>query len=188
MRKPKRPNQRAPMRESNPDREIVITDPAELADVYEGIANRIAAVDLTDTYQNKIFPAIAKAEQGYFDREEDPNGVAWAEWYFRSLTGPAQHKTLHVTGALEESLTGQGAGHVESAGPREATYGTAVPYSAQNQEGGEFPVDDILVGRQHEMKLPGATINIPARPHVGVSEELLETIVSEIADAVILQI
>lgn len=169
-------------------RTIIIDDPAQLAGVYEAIAKSVAALDFQQAFERRISPLLAGIHKGYFSREESPAGESWPQWYFRALDAPAEHKTLHVSGALERSLTDSGPGHVEDAQAKELTWGTSVPYSAQHQTGGEFPVDQPLIGRQGGFKRAGDTINLPQREHVGLNEAGADQVAEIIADDAIRQL
>jgi phage gpG-like protein len=169
-------------------RTIILDDPAQLAGVYAGITISLHGLDFTNTWTDYIFPTIAQAERGYFANETGPDGQPWPQWYFRASWAPTEHPTLHVSGALEESLTGRGSGHIETVAPNEATYGTNVPYSAIHQEGATITLGIDLIGRGGEHRPAGTVMTIPARPHVGLTEQALDEICGQIGDAVIAQI
>lgn len=158
-------------------------DAAQFSDSLQAIAQQVAAIDYTDTLKEEA-DDLRELHAGYFGAETGPDGNKWRPWYFRSLSAPEDHPTLFVTGRLKQSLI-DGPDHIESVEPRSLTFGTSVPYSAQNQFGGLFPVEQTLIGRRGGTKSVGEMINIPARPHVGMTVDAVDQLATKIADATI---
>ncbi len=148
-------------------RTIILDDPAELPSVYDALNESLANLDFTDVFQDRIFPAMEHAHQGYFNSETDASGQAWAPLAASTIAKKGHSLILWETGKLENSLTSQTGDAIREAGTSEAAFGTSVPYATFHEEG---------------------TSKMPARPPVGVSEDLLETITGMIADSVIAQI
>ncbi len=133
--------------------DISLTDlPRYLADV----AARAAHPDLTVPI-NRIGIYLASEAKLNFDRQQTPDGVPWAAFKHppsKRRGGPSA-KLLRDTDVLMASLTARGAGHVEQVTPNSLLWGTAVPYGQFHQWG---------------------TITIPARPFIGVSQPMLDTV------------
>ncbi len=155
----------------------------EFASVLDVIGEQVAAMDYTEQLRETA-DDFRTIHEGYFDRSAGPDGSTWAEWYFRAKNAPADHKTLVVTGRLKQSLI-SGSDHIEEVAPRGMIFGTSVPYSFQNNEGGTFPVDEVLIGRRGGMKRPGDTITLPKREHVGITETDVDKIANRVADATV---
>lgn len=173
----------------NDTRTIILNDASELPAVYSALDASIHAMDFSDCFRNRIFPRLADMERGFFAREAGPDGNPWAHWQFRPAWASDDHPTLHITGALEESLAGGGPGHVESVSANEATYGTSIPYAGIHQYGATITIGIDLVGRGGSPFLPaGTVIEIPARPHVGLTEEMRTEIVQLIGNEYVAQL
>lgn len=167
-------------------RTVVIDDPAQLQGVFENVVKSVQQVDLTDVFDGPVSEKLAEIHRGYFDREAGPDGTAWPPWQFRALDAPEEHDTLNVTGELEGSLSSNGPEHVQEASSNELKWGTSSSHSFQNQEGGEFVVDEPLLSRDHRVLLrTGDTINIPKREHVGLDEVGVAELMTIIANGIV---
>ena len=169
-------------------RTILLDDPGQLPGVFAALETSFDHFDFTELFDQRVAPLLAQAHRGFFAAEESPSGQPWEKWYFRQPSAAADHKTLHVSGALEESLTSMGAGHIQEAAAVSFVWGTNVPYSYQHQDGGVFPVDHFLIGRRGGVKHVGDTINLPQREHVGMNETILSQVTEMLADETIAQI
>ena len=103
-----------------------------------------------------------------FERSENADGVPWKP---RKNIGDG-HPLLLDTHALGEAAAGQGAGHIESVGPRDLTLGvdgSVIEYANIHNEGGE-------TGR------PGARFIMPQREYERATETTLDECEEIIAD------
>ena len=155
----------------------------EFSAMFAGIGDQVSAMDYSEVLKETA-DDFRTIHEGYFDRSAGPDGSKWAEWYFRAKNAPADHKTLVVTGRLKQSLI-SGPDHIENVESRGLLFGTSVPYSFQNNEGGTFPVDEVLIGRRGGMKRPGDTITLPKREHVGITDTDVDKIANRVADATV---
>ena len=155
-----------------PDTRTIILDNPEDVDeaiqgVYDAITESLQEVNFQEAFETKVFPAIETAERGYFASETDSSGQAWAPLAASTIAKKGHDIILVETGALRASLVGVTGDSIRDAGADFGVFGTSDPKAMFHQEG---------------------TSRMPARPPVGVSEELLETIAGIIGDAVIAQI
>jgi phage gpG-like protein len=100
----------------------------------------------------------------YFSEESGPDGSSWPPLATRTIQRKGHDSILFETGALRESLTGDVSGAVRNTTHRGLVFGTSVPYSIFHQQG---------AGR------------LPQRAHVGVTEQRVEAITEQVADALV---
>ncbi len=152
-------------------RTIILDGPADLEGALEGILDDLQEsfhdVDCTEALTGKVFPAIERAEAGYFASETDSSGNPWAPLAPSTVARKGHDIILVETGAMRASLVGQTGDSIRDAGADFATFGTSDEKAAFHQEG---------------------TRNMPARPPVGASDELLDEIAGIIGDAYIAQL
>jgi phage gpG-like protein len=99
-----------------------------------------------------------------------------------------KQRPLRDTGILMASLTGSGEGHVERIEDRRLIWGTNVDYAAVHQDGAEIP--EQKRAKPWVFNSGGKTIftrkiaahSIPARPFLGINDDMLELIDEIIAD------
>lgn len=157
-------------------------------EVYNEVENSIRQTD----YARPLASFVETARQNSvraFATETSIDGTPWNSWYFAQAgvlqTNP-DHKTLHVTGTLMDSVVNHGAGHIESIDRDSAVWGTAVDYAGIHQEGGSETVETLLVSRDRKFaKHPGSTIEIEARPFIGVTEDQVNEFTNRVADHVV---
>lgn len=95
-----------------------------------------------------------------FDRGASPDGVPWLPLKHPRARSKGQDKPLRDTGLLMASYSAQGQHHVQESTGATLVWGSNLDYAPAHQYGAEGP---------------GGAI-IPARPHVGVTDDLLEGI------------
>jgi len=133
--------------------------------VFDGIADQFAAIDYTDPL-NETLPKLEKAHQEFFDNEAGPTG-AWPALAPSTVRRKGHGIVLLESGKLTQSLGGRSADSIrevfrDGANNQHALiFGTSVEYSIFHQQG---------------------TKRIPARPHVGITEPLLDQTAGEVAD------
>lgn len=98
---------------------------------------------------------VSDTKEGFF-KEQDPDGIPWKPLKRR------KGKILQDTGALRTSVTSRGGkGNIERKGPTFLEWGTNIEYAKYHQ---------------------GGTSRIPARPFLGIGEELGEKLEMIAAD------
>lgn len=120
-----------------------------------------------------------------FQTETSPTGAPWPPWYFRTSKAPIDHKTLHVTGKLERSVTQRGEGHVEIITDQTLTWGTELPYAWLHQTGQTIKLGISLIGRKGNRIGPGTLLHLPKREFVGMNEDQVQNIINAAADTAI---
>lgn len=122
-----------------------------------------ASSDLTPLMQDIGNLLEASAKMRIRDINTAPDGTAWAPSQRASEDGG---KTLYQSGALEVSITNE-------AGPDQVEIGTNLVYASIHQTGGTIVPKN---GEALMFALPGggfatvASVTIPARPYLGVSD------------------
>lgn len=158
-----------------------------------GLASRFDAVaagaeDMTELMDMIGSALINGARTRIAETNVDPDGVPWPK-SFRVLSGQGG-KTLYDQGNLLASIT-------EEPEPREVTVGSALIYAGVHQAGGTINVpgrsakiyrrrDEAGLGRRFVRKseanevtdvtIADYSIEMPARPYLGISEGERETI------------
>lgn len=155
----------------------------QLDEMLTGIVSQARGINYENELQTTA-DELAKIHAGYFDAEAGPDGTPWPAWHFRDPGASPTHPTLFVTGRLKQSLI-SGPDHIEDISENTLTFGTDVPYAAQNNYGGIFPVDRYLIGKGGEVKVPGSSITIPQREFVGINDAEVDKIAERIADATV---
>ena len=105
-----------------------------------------------------------------FQTSTAPDGSRWAP--LKNPRPPGHNpdtKPLIDTGALQDSVGYQGSEHIEGVSGEGFTLGSSVYYAGVHQEGSKKK-------------------NIPARPFMGFSEEVLDTPADLAADSIVNQI
>lgn len=139
----------------------------QLESLFEGIGQQVADMDFFPVMHASL-QLIADGERAAFDAGHGPNGETWAPNAESTIKRKGHGIVLFETGALEKSLVElDGPGNINDAGSRELIFGTSNPHSLFNEFG---------------------TSRIPARPHVGISDQLVDAIAEELVDYAISQI
>lgn len=128
------------------------------------IEDNFLNADFTDTLAEMV-SVLEQGETKAFDDECTPGGEAWDELAWMTISRKGHAVALYETGALRDSLTGDGSQGIREVASRELTFGTSVPYAIFHQE------DDNI--------LP------PQREHTGMSEQTCQTVVDAVADAAV---
>jgi phage virion morphogenesis protein len=130
----------------------------------EGLARRLERLGLARPLQTVAF-YLANQARLCFDEQRSPDGVPWAPFNRTpsARRGGTGAKLLRNTGVLMASLAGKGSGHVEDVGASSLVWGTAVPYAGFQNDG---------------------TRTIPARPFLGVTDDMKETVSKILLDYV----
>ncbi len=111
---------------------------------------------------------LAQGEAEAFQSEHEPGGSPWLPLKPSTMKRKHHAGILFDTGALMASLiTVGGPGNVHETNPRGLLFGTDVEYSIFHQEG---------------------TAKMPARPHVGTTEDVVDRLMNRIADDVVKQL
>lgn len=136
-------------------------DPLEkvFAELHDSLTNADFTGSMTDA-----IPLLEAGEKQAFDSRQSPGGEAWAPNAPSTIRRKGHGIQLFETGRLGASLFGRTGDSVRDIYPHGLTFGTSVPYSIFNQQG---------------------TPRIPARVHVGMSEQTLGKIVDGVADHVV---
>lgn len=147
----------------------------------------VSQPDLSEALQ-EIAGVLSEDIREGFETETDPGGSPWTQWVFRQLGVPDSKPTLVSSGRLKASVQSGGPDHIEQITGTSLVYGTSVPYAATHQEGGQTITDVPLVSRSGHMLPAGSALNIPARPFLGWSEEVLDQAADIIGRHVLQQI
>lgn len=142
-------------------------DIGQFGSLFEDIQQQIETTDFFPVMHAAI-QLIADGEKAAFNAGHGPNGEEWAPNAESTKRRKGHGIVLFETGALEKSLVEvDGPGNINDAGSRELIFGTNVSYSLFNEFG---------------------TSRIPARPHVGISDQLIDALTEEIADYTVSQL
>lgn len=139
----------------------------------QDVVDTVAAGDFTEAFSDIAHGPLSQQIRREFDLEVGPDGNPWEPWHFRTPWAPEDHPTLRVSGDLYWSYLA-GADHVESFGPQEMEFGSALPYAGIHQDGATFTTGIPMVSRTGGWIAAGTQITIPARPVVGWADETVE--------------
>lgn len=185
-------------------RELTLSD---LPKWFEELGDRLANVDLTRAFK-VIALSLKRDAQKCFNEGRSPDGEAW-----KPLKNPRHHPTserykkaaqknqstgdserpLRDNGALMGSLTGSSANHVEDVTPSSLNWGTNLEYAVVQNFGHTFPPAKAPPGTAFPIMTPNGVllfrnshgpITIPARPFIGISSQMEETINNVLRDEV----
>lgn len=160
-------------------------DLADLGTYLDGIAADFDTADTTPALEATAEDLDA-LHRRRFATETGADGVPWPPWQWRAPWAPEEHRTLEVTSRLLASMRRGGSEHVESIGPGELTYGTAVPYAATHQHGATVTTTVPLVPRSGAGYLRrGTRLRIPARPFAGWDAETADKAAGHVADSLV---
>lgn len=139
-----------------------IDDFAFFGGILQQLENQIGRADYTETLDD-YGRDIAAAHASYFDQQTDPNGTPW-EPLAASTVARKGHSTILVdTNALRTSLTEiNGPNNFFRTDKRGALFGTTVDYAFWHMRG---------------------TSKMPARPMVGMNDEVIQQGADKVADA-----
>jgi len=133
------------------------------------MVNEIGEINWSDVLSEQI-PALEKMHAGYFAGQRDAGGASWAALSATTVAKKGHGRILDETGALRASLTSSGAGAVRRVSGRELKFGTSVRYATYHQNG----FYNVRVNR-----------SVPARPPVGISQEGMIQIATQVADQIV---
>ncbi len=129
---------------------------------------------------------IGDLHQQYFAMQAGPNGKPWEPWNWTPTWAPKDHPTLEITGRLRSSLIPGGTDNVATVTQDTLTFGTSVSYAPLLNFGGDVAVSESMVSRDGKGFMPAGTIIfVPAREHVGLSEQFVDRFVEDLADSIL---
>ncbi|QDT94362.1 phage virion morphogenesis protein [Gimesia algae] len=144
-------------------------DSTDLNGFLQGIADTVSKPDVPDAMQAALSATKTDLVEG-FQTSTAPDGSAWAP--LKRPRPPGHNpdpKPLIDFGKLQDSVGYQGADHIEGVTGEGFTLGATVEYAGVHQDGSKKK-------------------NIPARPFMGFSEEVLDTAAELTADSIVNQI
>lgn len=140
---------------------------ATLEDIFKDVQDQFKDIDYTPVLQGYM-TELETAHVDYFMEEHDPVGKAWKPLSPRTIARKGHDQILFETGALMNSPGGQTADSIKLVFREgDGTYlvfGTGVEYAHWHMTG---------------------TTRMPARPFLGLNDELLETLTTATADAAV---
>lgn len=143
---------------------FVVDDIGELNSLFESIETAVQNADYTEVMEQGE-QSLAEQHAGMFAGEYDSNLVDWKPLKESTIRRKKHDRILVETGALRESLVAVGGpSNVHETTRSGLVYGTGIDYAGYLQEG---------------------TSRMPARPPVGISDETLDKIVNQVADATV---
>lgn len=144
-------------------------DSTELGTFLSGIFDTVNTPNVPDAMQAALSATKTDLVEG-FQTSTAPDGSTWPP--LKNPRPPGHNpdpKPLIDFGKLQDSVGYQGADHIEGVTGEGFTLGTTVEYAGVHQEGSRKK-------------------NIPARPFMGFSEEVLDTTAELTADSIVNQI
>lgn len=159
-----------------PQATIDINDPADIdaaiAAAVNDVVVQVANMDLTSE-MNQLIGTLQSQHNKMFDQERDDRGRRWARLSPVTVRKKGNDAVLIEFGNLERSLIDRNPNSVRRITRRGNTvtleFGTRDEKSMVNQFGGESS--------------SGGTI--PARPHVGLTENSLDKFMNDLADSMV---
>lgn len=162
---------------SSPERQIMTVEKEptrrEIYDDFTGFGLVIREMEIGyerlsyEPILTAIIPQLQIDHKGFFSHKAGPDGAGWKENAASTQAKKGHGIVLFVTGDLERSLSESGAsGAIRAVSDRGLLFGTSIDYSSVNQTGTKDG-------------------KISARPHVGLLEETLNKLVSDVADLTI---
>ena len=152
----------------------------ELGGIFLEIDQAFTDADYKPTLAS-FLPELEKFEEGLFNSQSAPDGTPWAPINPKTAAakGPEGFGILFDTGRLMSSLVGQTDDSIRDIYDHGLTFGEDVPYSIFHQDGYTPMRGQGTFGEG----VPFASV--PARPHVGVNDEILDRFCGKIADATV---
>ena len=140
---------------------ITIDDYSELDDVVEDIRQQLLNMDFSDEMEH-VHQMLVEDHEKYFDMEMSPQGNPWAPLSPVTVAAKGHGTILVDTDEMRRSLVEDShENHIKEIQPDELFYGTRDKKSRKHQDGGG---------------------NLPARPHVGWNEPLVDKVADYVAD------
>jgi len=146
----------------------------ETVDGFDGLDDMFSAIDrdVQEIDWREFFLDQADRLEGdhktYFDEARSPRGTPWAKLAASTIRRKGHDKILIDTGRLIKSLTQRGGDAIRepfvSGNMAGLVFGTSVPYAHFHMSGTRY---------------------MPARPEVGVTEERLQKLQSQVGGAVV---
>lgn len=134
--------------------------------VFSDVEDQFNRMDYTKLL-NKQIVELERDHKDFFETQSGPDGKSWSPLAESTVKRKGHSRILFLTGDLLASLINSGdADAVRGVSERGLLFGTAVEYSMVHQEGpssGKFP----------------------ARPHVGLTADRLDSMVESVADFIV---
>lgn len=140
----------------------LLTDPEGVQRVYTDINECLENADFSVPFR-LIAKELERFEQGLFESEHAPDGTPWAPLRPATIARKGHDLILHDTGRLGASLMQETGDSIRAVDPHYLTFGTSTEYAGFLQDG---------------------TSRMPARPMVGLNEEVIDLIADYIGDGV----
>lgn len=141
---------------------------AVVTDVLAGVAAEFASVDYTEPL-TEFLTTLEDAHLEYYQGEHDPLGAAWAPLSPRTIRKKGSDAILFEHGDMIHSLIASSDSNAIRGVIREG-----------DQYGLVFGTSD-----EKAMFHMTGTARMPARPHVGLNDKLLDTLTNSLADKAI---
>lgn len=142
----------------------VLDSPEDIKTLFADLGQRVKVADYTEELEG-FLPRIAEFEAGMFAGQFDSNLEDWSPLRPATIRRKGDDRILIDAGALRDSLIHVGGpGNIAESAPRGLLFGTNIEYAGFLQEG---------------------TSKMPARPPVGMSEEMLDKLCEVVADATV---
>ena len=135
----------------------------ELGSIYLELDQRWGRMDLTAFFRGTLVPWLSQIHEDYFNQQAGPEGP-WEKLAPATVKAKGFDTILIEMNNMRSSLLFPTGDHIEDIEPLFITWGTDDAKAAFHQFG---------------------TANVPARPFVGLTEQHVDTIVEQIADAVV---
>jgi phage gpG-like protein len=160
-----------------------------LAAYAEQAGKNLAGADWTPALKICRVLLVSAAKE-CFDQARAPDGSPWLPLKSPRSNSRGKDAPLRDNGLLMGSVTGSGAGHVESLTPTELTVGTNLDYAGVHQFGHTFqrperqrpyPLKPWVFpgpggGLVFTRRIKAYSFTVPARPFLGFSESTTEKI------------
>ena len=136
---------------------------AAIQTVVQSVCDSISTADYSPAFE-RIATEYEKFHQKLFENETAPDGTGWAPLAASTIKAKGHDVILHETGRLGTSLFSRTADSIRDIDPTFLTFGEDVPYSAFLDVG---------------------TRRMPARPHVGLNEDMVDKTAEIIAESTV---
>lgn len=137
--------------------------PRVLGDYLNRLAAQLNQADYSDLFRTEVVPLLVREHEEYFNKEAGPAGP-WAPLAPRTVKKKGFDTILVEYNNMRSSLLFEGPDHIEDITDRTLAWGTSDPKAEIHQNG-------VLSKK------------IPARPFVGMTEDMVDTVSDLVADA-----
>ena len=137
-----------------------------MTEVYDEIDAQFRGISFAELMEDEV-NNLMDEHQTYFDQEESPAGVPWADLKPATVNRKGHSMILFETGKLEDSLASRTSDTVVDfidTAVQTLIFGTSVEYAHFHMEGNDYR---------------------PARPMVGINESYVEALLERIADTTV---